>query len=230
MGASSTEGRGDSDGRYRTPGSQNTTSSYDSQYPVFRGLGYDTGAQSTPMARSGGSYSEPINNSTLHLRLLKFPHQYQFGGPHRTTGAGTIGNPNADATESIAKTAKPRPGSAVKGHADAAYASVSSGGTGAGVRGSDGKQPPPKRPRKPELIEARRLESAGTSYTAWTGNMGVGMELNQEAQIQGEVGYETVTFTSNSSTRYVGWPYYASTTAKKPLMQASGSLAFFIYS
>jgi hypothetical protein len=79
--------------------------------------------------------------------------------------------------------------------------------------------PPPKRQR--ELAEARRLEPTGTADTAPTGNMGVGMELNQEQQVQGEVGYETVTFTNNSSTCYVCWPYNASAYAKN-LMAGEG--------
>ena len=35
------------------------------------------------------------------------------------------------------------------------------------------------------------------------------MELNQEANVQGEVGYETVTFDNNTSTRYSDWLHCA---------------------
>ena len=68
---------------------------------------------------------------------------------------------------------------------------------------------PPKRPREQELTEARSLD------TAPTGSQGVGMELNQEANEQGDVGYETVTFSNNASTRYVEWLYCASAKANK---------------
>ena len=56
---------------------------------------------------------------------------------------------------------------------------------------------PLKRPREQEPTEVRSLD------TATTGSHGVGMELNQEANVQGDVGYETVTFFNNTSTRYV---------------------------
>ena len=68
---------------------------------------------------------------------------------------------------------------------------------------------PPKRPRELGLIEARSLD------TAQTGSPGVGLELNQEAQVQGEVGYESVTFSNNGSTRYVDWLCCASANASK---------------
>ena len=57
---------------------------------------------------------------------------------------------------------------------------------------------PPKRQREQELTEPRSLD------TTQPGNQGVGMELNQEANVQGEVGYETVTFDNNTSTRIPG--------------------------
>ena len=56
---------------------------------------------------------------------------------------------------------------------------------------------PPKRPREQESTEARSLD------TAPTGKQEVCMDLNQEENVQGDVGYETVTFFNNTSTRYV---------------------------
>ena len=67
---------------------------------------------------------------------------------------------------------------------------------------------PPKRPPEQEIPEPRSLD------TAQPGNQGVGMELNQEANVQGEVGYETVTFDNNTSTRYSDWPHCANAKAQ----------------
>ena len=77
------------------------------------------------------------------------------------------------------------------------------------VTGDQMESSPLKRPKEQEPTEARSLD------TAQTGSQGVGMELTQEAQVQEEVGYETVTFTNNSSTRYVDWLYCASANANK---------------
>ena len=41
------------------------------------------------------------------------------------------------------------------------------------------------------------------------------MELNQEANVQGDVGYETVTFSNNTSTRYFDWLHCPNAKAKK---------------
>ena len=41
------------------------------------------------------------------------------------------------------------------------------------------------------------------------------MELNQEANVQGEVGYETVTFDNNTSTRYSDWLHCANAKAQR---------------
>ena len=68
---------------------------------------------------------------------------------------------------------------------------------------------PPKRPREQEPTEPRSLD------TAPPGRQGVGMKLNQEANVQGDVGYETVTFSNNTSTRYFDWLYCASAKAQK---------------
>ena len=46
------------------------------------------------------------------------------------------------------------------------------------------------------------------------------MEFNQEANVQGKVGYETVTFTNNTNTRYFDWLHCANATAQK--LSASG--------
>ena len=55
---------GNSGDRYRTLRSQSSTSSYASQYPAYGGLGSDTAAQSTPLARGGGSVLAYRNNYT----------------------------------------------------------------------------------------------------------------------------------------------------------------------
>ena len=68
---------------------------------------------------------------------------------------------------------------------------------------------PPKRQREQELTEPMSLD------TAPPGSQGVGMGLNQEANVQGDVGYETVTFTNNTSTRYSDWLHCANATAQK---------------
>ena len=68
---------------------------------------------------------------------------------------------------------------------------------------------PSKRPREQEPTEPRSLD------TAPPGSQGVGMELNQEANVQGDVGYETVTFSNNTSTRYFDWLHCANAKAQK---------------
>ena len=45
--------------------------------------------------------------------------------------------------------------------------------------------------------------------------MGEEKKLNQEANVQGEVGYETVTFSNNTSTRYFDWLHCANAKAQK---------------
>jgi hypothetical protein len=59
-GASATGDRG---GRYNTPGGQTTTSSYDSQYPVFHGMGSTMATPTSHTTRSGANYSSNTNNS-----------------------------------------------------------------------------------------------------------------------------------------------------------------------
>ena len=85
--------------------------------------------------------------------------------------------------------------------------------------GDQMERSPPK--RQQELVEARHLESTGTADKAPAGNLGVGMEISRDQQVQGEEGYDTVHFTNNSSNRYVCWPYHASAYAK-PLTATAG--------
>ena len=102
------------------------------------------------MARGGGSFLAPISNyAPPPASVSSNPDgSTRFGSTHGTAGADTIGDPNADPAESRTWPAKPRHGSATKGHAatnaDAAavtaYTSVAAGGTGAGGRRSDEKQ------------------------------------------------------------------------------------------
>ena len=68
---------------------------------------------------------------------------------------------------------------------------------------------PPKRQREQEPTEPRSFN------TAQLGKQGVGMELNQEANVQGEVAYETVTFDNNTSTRYSDCLHCANATAQQ---------------
>jgi len=60
-GASATGDRGE---RYNTPKGQTTTFSYDSQYPVFHGMGSTMATPTSHTTRSGASYSSNTNNST----------------------------------------------------------------------------------------------------------------------------------------------------------------------
>jgi hypothetical protein len=60
-GASAT---GDWGGRYNTPGGQTITSSYESQYPVFRGMGSTMATPTSQTTRSGASNLSNTNNST----------------------------------------------------------------------------------------------------------------------------------------------------------------------
>ena len=69
---------------------------------------------------------------------------------------------------------------------------------------------PPKRLREQEPTEPRSLDTAPPGSQG-----GVGMELNQEANVQGDVGYETVTFSNNTSTRYFDWLHCANAKAQK---------------
>ena len=63
----------------------------------------------------------------------------------------------------------------------------------------------PKRAREKERGEPQLQEANPTQSTGGTGNPGVPAEMCREGQGLNDDGYETLTFTNNTGTRYSHW-------------------------
>jgi hypothetical protein len=184
-GASATGDRG---GCCGTSGGQTTTCSYDSQYPVFRGMGSTIATPTSHTTRSGASYSSNTNSSTPPPPLTP---QMPMAGPDM----GAIQAQLAQALSAIQTLTQQNQELGMRLRDMQMQRTQESRQEEQGqATGDQMERSPPKRQREP--IEARHLESTGTADKAPAGNLGVRM-ISRDQQVQGEEGYETVHFTNN---------------------------------
>ena len=194
--------------RYSTPNNSFTTSSYASQYPTCGGLGTSATVQSTPTARGGG-------RGSVQRTVYTPPPPPPPPPPTAVPDLGALSAQLAQALAAIQQLTQENQALGQQNHdmglqlrdmQSQMQRQQEMQEQEAGVRMESS---PPKRQREQEPTEPRSLN------TAQPGNQGVGMELNQEANVQGEVGYETVTFDNNTSTRYSDWLHCANATAQR---------------